>query len=267
MVEFDVIFCDGACSGNPGPGGWGTVVLLSSGHVIELSGRANHTTNNQMELRAAIEGIRCVRARGAKGPVTIYTDSVYVIRGINQWIYGWEKRGWLTQEGKPVSNKDLWLELKALKQGLKVEWKFVKGHSGVPGNERCDHLAVEESQGRRTQLYEGPLKNYSIDLLPLPPDQALPVMKSKPSLIKTSKNKQSGSETSGNRAGVKSTKYLSYSNGVISLDPDWASCERKVKGRPGAKYKKVGSLEEARQILTTWGVSEDKISASLKDQA
>ena len=133
------IYTDGACRGNPGPGGWGAV-LMHAGRERELSGADPATTNNRMELTAVIEALaalkRPVKAR-------IYTDSQYVRLGILEWVANWKKRGWKTADRKPVKNQDLWERLDALAATHDLEWHWVKGHSGVPGNERCDALANE----------------------------------------------------------------------------------------------------------------------------
>ncbi|MBL8359238.1 MAG: ribonuclease HI [Rubrivivax sp.] len=132
-----VIYTDGACKGNPGPGGWG--VLLRAGQAErELWGGASHTTNNRMELTAVIQGLT-VLTRPCS--VTLYTDSEYVRQGITSWIQGWRKRGWLTADRKPVKNQDLWQQLDAMASRHKVDWQWVKGHAGDPGNERADALA------------------------------------------------------------------------------------------------------------------------------
>ncbi len=131
------LYTDGACSGNPGPGGWGALLLWGE-HRKELSGGEADTTNNRMELQAVIEGVRALKRRV---PVTIYTDSVYVMKGITEWIVNWKARGWKTAAKQPVKNEDLWRELDAVLDGHDVEWKWVKGHSGNPGNEAADALA------------------------------------------------------------------------------------------------------------------------------
>ncbi len=131
------LYTDGACSGNPGPGGWG-VLMLWKEHEKELSGGESETTNNRMELTAAIRGLKALK-RGAV--VRLYTDSTYVRDGITKWIHGWKKNGWKTASKKPVKNVDLWLALDEALDGLAVEWHWVKGHSGHPENERADALA------------------------------------------------------------------------------------------------------------------------------
>lgn len=134
-----VIYTDGACSGNPGPGGWGAL-LQYDGREKELFGGEDDTTNNRMELMAAIEALASIKPNFS-GPITLWTDSVYVKDGITKWIHGWKKRGWKKADKKPVLNEDLWRRLDALNAQREVEWKWVKGHDGVDGNERADELA------------------------------------------------------------------------------------------------------------------------------
>ncbi len=133
------IYTDGACRGNPGPGGW--AALLSFGErEKELAGAEAHTTNNRMELTAVIRALEAL-----KRPVEacVFTDSEYVRRGITEWVSSWKARGWKTADRKPVKNQDLWEVLDRLAAGHKIEWRWVKGHSGIPGNERVDRLANE----------------------------------------------------------------------------------------------------------------------------
>lgn len=131
------IYTDGACRGNPGPGGWGALLQYGS-RERALSGGEAHTTNNRMELTAAIEALAALRETCA---VTLYTDSNYVRQGITEWIAGWRARGWKTADRKPVKNVDLWERLDAQCERHQIEWRWVKGHSGDPGNERADALA------------------------------------------------------------------------------------------------------------------------------
>ena len=131
------IFTDGACRGNPGPGGWG-VILRSGSHEKELYGGEQSTTNNRMELRAAIEGLAALK-RSSR--VTVTTDSQYVRQGITQWIEGWKRNQWRTSAKKPVKNQDLWQLLDQLTSRHEVTWEWVKGHSGHPDNELADALA------------------------------------------------------------------------------------------------------------------------------
>jgi ribonuclease HI len=131
------LFTDGACSGNPGPGGWG-VILRWKGTEKELCGGEPETTNNRMELRAVIEGLAALK-RPCK--VAVYTDSQYVQKGISEWIHSWRRRGWKTADNKPVKNLDLWQALDSEVAKHKVSWHWVKGHAGHPENERADALA------------------------------------------------------------------------------------------------------------------------------
>ena len=137
--ETVVVYTDGACSGNPGPGGWGSVMMYR-GHRRELSGGETDTTNNRMELMAAIAALEAL-SRPCR--VALHTDSTYVMKGITEWLAAWKARGWKTAAKKPVLNKDLWERLERAAAKHDVNWHWVKGHSGVPENERADELARE----------------------------------------------------------------------------------------------------------------------------
>lgn len=238
-----LIYSDGACSGNPGPGGWGAIVIENSQHVVELGAADPSTTNNRMEMTAIIETLKQLSPKVTK--CTICTDSTYVIRGSTQWLFGWKKRGWQNSEGKEISNKDLWLEmdhvLYRLKTKTKLEWKYVPGHAGIVGNERCDQIAVAFSQGLRPFLYEGDLHAYSYSIDIVPPEFPLPEMKS---YSKTDKS--------------KSNFYLSYVDGVLLKHNTWPECQNRVKGRSGAKFKKASSEAEAKAVIETWGLKPSK---------
>ncbi len=133
------IFCDGACSGNPGPGGYGTI-LRCRGKEKELSGAATETTNNRMELTAALEGLRQL-TRSCR--VTITTDSQYLVKGMTEWLSGWQRNGWKNSKKEPVLNRDLWEALLEAVKPHQVDWQWVRGHAGHAENERCDTLARE----------------------------------------------------------------------------------------------------------------------------
>lgn len=131
------LYTDGACSGNPGPGGWGALLRYKTTEK-ELSGAESDTTNNRMELMAAIEGLKAIK-RSCN--VTLYTDSKYVLQGVTEWMNGWKSRGWKTADKKPVKNQDLWMLLDEQVQRHTVRWEWVKGHAGHIENERVDELA------------------------------------------------------------------------------------------------------------------------------
>jgi ribonuclease HI len=137
MTPMVVIHTDGACSGNPGPGGWGAI-LEWSGQEKELCGGEPETTNNRMELMAAIQALEALK-KPCK--VELHTDSQYVMKGISEWIHGWKRKGWKTADGKPVKNDDLWRRLDAARLRHEVDWRWVKGHAGHVLNERADALA------------------------------------------------------------------------------------------------------------------------------
>lgn len=141
MKQVELI-TDGACSGNPGPGGWAAILKFGK-HRKELWGSEKETTNNRMELKAAIEGLRLLKE---KCDVHITTDSEYVLKGITQWIVGWKKNNWKSASKQPVKNQDLWQELDEQVQRHQVKWTWTKGHADHPDNNRCDELAVKASK-------------------------------------------------------------------------------------------------------------------------
>lgn len=142
------IHTDGACAGNPGPGGW-AAILRHGQHMREIRGAEPATTNNRMELQAAIGALHVLKE---PCQVTLHTDSAYLKDGITQWIHGWKARGWVTKDRKAVKNEDLWRELDRLASQHRVSWKWLKGHAGHPDNERCDELAVAAIANLREQF-------------------------------------------------------------------------------------------------------------------
>ncbi|MBC2668316.1 ribonuclease HI [Novosphingobium piscinae] len=140
------IFTDGACKGNPGPGGWGAILRMGE-HEKELSGGAPETTNNRMELMGAIMALRALRQ---PCQVTLHTDSKYVIDGITSWVFGWQRNGWKNAAKKPVANADLWQDLIAAARPHQIDWVWVKGHAGHVDNERADRLASAAAEAART---------------------------------------------------------------------------------------------------------------------
>ena len=235
------LYTDGACSGNPGPGGWGFVfVNFENKKIFEGGGGESSTTNNRMEMTAVVEGLKEAIAQKFDS-ILVLADSTYVIRGYTQWRFGWKKRNWVTAEGQPVSNRDLWEELDRVGQKLKIEWQYVRGHRGTPGNERVDRIAVAFSRGEEIYLHDrADFSNYIFDVTEIPEGEPLPEMKSP--LAPGQK---------------KAVFYVSYVNGNLTRHQDWASCERTVKGQPKALYKKVSSEEELKEVLKKWGINGD----------
>jgi ribonuclease HI len=139
MEKLIYIYTDGACRGNPGPGGWGAI-LECDGYKKEINGATQLTTNNIMELTAVIKALELVKNSSS---IVITTDSTYVKNGITEWIHNWKVKGWKTANKKPVKNKDLWQLLDSLSQKHNIDWKWVRGHTGHPGNEKADQLANE----------------------------------------------------------------------------------------------------------------------------
>lgn len=236
-----VLFTDGACSGNPGPGGWACVLSLPDGRVRELAGGERQTTNNRMEMRAVLEGLKA--AASLPGPAIVHTDSTYVLGGMTKWMSGWKRRGWKTAAGEPVKNEDLWRELDAAREARGrggVLWRWVRGHDGHDANERCDELAVAFSKNRPVDLYDGPLLGYPYGSLA--PSDELNLPESKP-------------KSGGSAAPKGPATYLSYVDGKLERHTAWLECEARVKGRGGAKFKKVHSAEEEGATLRAWGLS------------
>lgn len=154
------IYTDGAARGNPGPGGWGAVIADAEA-VREIGGADAHTTNNRMELTAAIEALKQA-PEGSE--VKIHTDSEYVVKGITVWIHGWRKNNWRTAAKKPVLNQELWQELGSATEGKTISWVVVPGHAGVLANERCDEIATAFADGIDPKLYSGPRSSYGVSL-------------------------------------------------------------------------------------------------------
>lgn len=157
-----LIFTDGSARGNPGPGGWGAIVVYQ-GNVKELGGNNLHTTNNKMELAGAIGALEFVK-KDIKNvsSVTIVSDSEYVVKGMTLWLSNWKKNNWRTAARKPVLNQEYWQALSTLADNFKIEWKTVLGHSGHEANERCDAIATSFADKLPIPLFDGDLKKYSI---------------------------------------------------------------------------------------------------------
>jgi ribonuclease HI len=247
-----IIYTDGSSLGNPGPGGWGSVLLFPDSKVKELGGREKESTNNRMEMMASIMALKEVEKtllrQGSAGQrkisakkIIIHTDSSYLLNGITVWIYSWVKNNWKTKADEDVLNKDLWEVLYKVQSNLKnkyeIEWVKVSGHSGVHLNERCDVIATSFSANNTTILFSGTFKDYEklfgeIDFN----ETAVRAEK------KTSKNKNTKTAYS----------YVSAVGEKVFADKTWAECEKRVKGKSGAKYKKVFSKEEEQDLVAEW---------------
>ena len=254
-----IIYTDGSSLGNPGPAGWGAVILMPDQNnskskaesekykVIELGGREKESTNNRMEIMAAIEALKLVERRKIKAKtIKIHTDSSYVLNGITMWIYAWVKNDWITKTKEPVLNQDLWEKLYKVNSNLshkyKIKWVKVSGHSGVHLNERCDAIATSFSANNTTILFTGNLKDY--ERLFGPVGQAQGVQSS--TLNKTTNKKQKA------KSGKVAYSYVSAVEGKVHSDKTWTECEKHVKGKSGAKYKKVYSKEEELDLIAEW---------------
>ncbi len=207
-----------------------------------------------MEMAAAIRALAILEP---EPPCTIilYTDSTYLIKGITQWIWGWRSRGWKTGDGKDVANRDLWEEVSRQVARLKpstIDWKYVRGHSGYPGNERCDEIAVSFAAGKPEPLYVGPRDGYFVDLTHLPESDPLPEQKKPSGSGSTGGGGGGGYNNGGKSAGP--VTYLSYRGGEVLRHRTWSDCERHVKGQSNVKFKKAKSAREEEEILTSWGL-------------
>jgi ribonuclease HI len=241
MADEILIFTDGACSGNPGPGGWGAIVALPEGRVVELGGGEARTTNNRMEMLAAISALESVAAYPES--VLVCTDSTYMISGVTQWVAGWKRRGWKSSTGEAVLNRDLWERLDALAQARRgrLDWRYVRGHSGHDANERCDEIAVGFAKGRPVALFEGSRADYAV---PLHPPGAAP----------EAARRAAGSRPRSAPRAKGPAVYLSLLDGKLERHLTWAQCESRVKGR-NARFKKVTSADEEAATLRSWGLA------------
>ncbi|HEY1041680.1 MAG TPA: RNase H family protein [Candidatus Paceibacterota bacterium] len=226
-----IIYTDGASSGNPGPGGWGTLVVdVQKEKVYELGDKLARTTNNETELMALLEGLRKLSDLKINKDVHIYVylDSQYVRNGVMSWMKGWIRNDWITSTGEAVKNKELWMalndELQLFKK-LPIEYIHVNGHVGVLGNERVNDIAQGYAQGKNVDLYEGPLGKYSLTVEQL--------------MVKAETTSKKTAKKSGSAGGW----YLSIVDGKLEKHTTWTECEARVKGKL-AKFKKVSTQDE-----------------------
>lgn len=225
MKEY-IVFSDGSSRGNPGPGGFGAVVVYDDS-VFELGGGEAKTTNNRMELTGVIEGLSFLQEKKGEGEVLVYTDSSYVVNGITKWIYGWQANGWKKQDGEKVLNEELWKKLLHFSKLFDVSWKLLPGHSGIVGNERCDEIATSFADKKKIELYAGSLGEYPFKILP----------------VSFSETQKKVSKTG------KAFSYVSSVSGVVKVHKSWKECEDRVRGQKGARYRKVFSPAEEKALI------------------
>jgi ribonuclease HI len=230
-----IAYTDGACIGNPGPGGWGVRLLYPDGFVRELGGAVESTTNNRMELQGALEALKVI---GPSVEATICTDSRYVIDGLTKWIHRWRHRGWRTTADTPVKNRQLWMALDQVNHPG-IRWQHVRGHSGDPENERVDTIARLFALGQSPQLFCGQ-RGSLVD-----PVMGAPATGASGAAVATPHQPASS---------PPATRYVSIVQGEVALDHDWASCAARVRGVSGARYKKVHSPEELAVFCAQYGV-------------
>lgn len=249
------IYTDGSSLGNPGPGGWGAVVIFQDSknpsqssmfygekeigsiknikvdQVTELGGYEKHTTNNRMELSAVINALEFLNQNISpiNFEIVLSADSAYVLNGITKWVFGWQKNNWKTSTNKEVLNRDLWERLFDASKNLNIKWNKVKGHSGVDLNERCDVLATSFAKQEEIDLFTGDYETY-ISIIP----------------------KHFPTTAFAKKKTPKGGFYISKIGDVVLEHKTWEECEAYVKGEKGAKYKKVSNTEEAKEIINSW---------------
>jgi ribonuclease HI len=229
------IFTDGSSLGNPGPGGWGAVVVADE-KVREIGGEEKHTTNNRMELFAVIAALRNT---SLDAQIILHTDSSYAINGITKWVHGWQRKNWKNSEKEEVKNRDLWEDLVKMVEGKNIEWKHTPGHVGIAGNERADEIATSFAAGMRIKLYDGNFSDYPLqNILDISYDAVRKKARTK--------NKE--------RSKTKAFSYLSLLDGKVMRHGTWAECYARVNKKT-AKYKKAIHQEDESKILKEWGIS------------
>ncbi|MGM0482348.1 MAG: ribonuclease HI [Patescibacteria group bacterium] len=237
------VFTDGSSRGNPGPGGWGAVIIFlpeseNEKYVVELGGGERNTTNNRMELKAVIEAIKYILENLSKDRdhrITVYTDSGYLIKGITGWIRSWERNGWIKKGGSAVKNEDLWKELGKLSKQINATWKHVRGHAGVAGNERADEIACRFADGEDFPLRKCAYSEYDKDILSLEQN-----------------NDKSLSKEKKKTFSRKPYSYVSEVRGKVASHGTWGECKKRVEGVSGARFKKAYSPDEEKNLMDNW---------------
>jgi ribonuclease HI len=239
MAATLILYADGSCSGNPGPGAWAVLLIDPNNQkCLERVGTKDATTNNEMELQALIEGLKMV---GADDSLEVRLDSQYVIKGATLWRKGWKAKGWVKADGEPVKNLDYWKELDAILNSRfkKPTFTYVAGHSGEPGNDRVDRLAQSAAKTQGSNPETVPFSGALADHPTLGEKRA-----------KRTRAPEPEEET---EERITYPCYLSFIDGALSRHSTWPECEAQVKGRSGAKYKKVTSLKEELEVRAQWG--------------
>ena len=238
-----VVFTDGAAKRNPGPGGWGVVIVTPDGHVTELGGGAPLTTNNKMELSGAIAAL--AHLERAEGRLAIYTDSTYVIQGVTEWVHNWRRRDWKTATGGEVLNRELWEELSGSDGGAAAALDrlalraWALGHPRQRARRRdCRRLCRDVAACRSTRGHSSATTSPILDI---PDDTSVP------------KRSASSSAGGGRAAKGPAFSYLSVVDGQPMRHATWAECERRVKGRSGARFKKAMNVDDQAAVLRAWG--------------
>lgn len=234
-----IVFTDGSSLGNPGPGGWGALLAFPRlDELVELGGTKLTTTNNEMELTAIVSALSY--AINSSSHLYIYTDSQYAINGITKWMYGWARNGWQTQAKEDIKNKEIWQSLYSLvtdrgKDTMTLQ--HVRGHVGVPGNERVDDIARLLAEGTNVKLYRGTISDY--------PEK---------NILKIPKMEDQKKAAAGKKSGGKAYSYLSLVDNELHRHDTWPECEARVKGKK-AKFKKALSKDHEAEILAEWGIN------------
>ncbi|USN89206.1 MAG: ribonuclease HI [Candidatus Nomurabacteria bacterium] len=229
-METATIFTDGAAKGNPGPGGYGAVVVI--GDVVREYGEGKAlTTNNEMELQAVVAALATLEDEVKK--VTIYTDSKYVVEGATGWVFGWMRNGWKTKTGGDVLHQAIWQELVSLLKKVEVNWQKVPGHVGIIGNERADTIASDFGAGKPVSLYSGSKAGYEHDV----------------DNVSYDKEKAAERSKARERSAAKAYSYVSMVDGKIETHKTWTECEARVKGKKGVRFKKALSPEEETAVI------------------
>lgn len=227
-MEKIIIWSDGSSRGNPGRGGFGSIIFFNN-QVFEIGGFEDNTTNNRMEIKAVIEALKKIPETSVE--ILIHCDSSYLISAMTSWIFNWQKNNWQKKDSSGFSdilNKDLFQELLSVSKNKKIKWVKVSGHSGIPANERCDFIATSFADGKKIDLFNGDFSGYKINL-EFDADKNI------------SKNK--------NKNKSKAYSYISLVSGKIFIDSNWDDCKNRISGVSGVKYKKSLNKEDEQKII------------------